>query len=80
MGSCRAFAFGLVCICARAQTGPGWSLARTAHFEVYAQAEAETARSTILWLEQLRALFVEQTGLKLEQAAPGAGDRLPFRQ
>jgi len=58
------------CLCAGAQTGAEWSLARTAHFEVYSQAGGETARSTALWLEQLRALFVGQTGLKLEDAVP----------
>jgi len=59
-----------VCLSARAQPYTGWSLARTAHFEVYSQAGAPTARSTVLWLEQLRALFVQQTGLTPGNAAP----------
>src|SRR5262249_44662515 len=60
----------VICLCARAQTGSGWSLARTPHFEVYSQAGAETARSTVLWLEGLRALFLQQTGMKLDDRAP----------
>jgi len=70
VGFCRAFALGLACLSAPAQTGLSWGQAKTAHFEVYSQAEAGTARSTVLWLEQLRALFVQQTSLNLDNAAP----------
>jgi tetratricopeptide (TPR) repeat protein len=41
---------------------PGWRLTRSPHFEIYSQAADETARSTALWLEQLRAFFLQQTG------------------
>ncbi len=35
-----------------------WTLARSAHFEVYSQAGEHNAQSTLLWLERVRAFFV----------------------
>jgi hypothetical protein len=66
----RFFSLFVLSACASAQTGSGWTLANTSHFEVYSQAGADTARSTLLWLEQLRALFLQQTGIPLDGRAP----------
>src|SRR5258708_13233477 len=52
----------VACYSAYALPAPGWRLTRSPHFEVYSQAADETARSTVLWLEQLRAFFLQQTG------------------
>ncbi len=69
VGLHRIAALGVLCLL-RAQTFSTWSLAKSSHFEVYSQAGAETARPAALWLEQLRAFFLQQTGLKLEDMAP----------
>jgi len=47
-----------------------WNLNRSAHFEVYAQAGPEKARALLVWLEQLRAFFARQPGVKLEDRPP----------
>src|SRR4051794_21238292 len=46
-----------------AREKPGWSVARSAHFAVYSDAGAETARSLAAGLERLRAFFVRHIGL-----------------
>ena len=58
------------CLCVPAFAEPGWSLARSNHFEVYSEASPEAARAALAWFEQLRAFFLAQTGLKLDQRAP----------
>ncbi len=58
------------CVCAYALPAPNWRLTRSPHFEVYTQAGDETARSTVLWLEQLRAFFLQQTGQKSDSLPP----------
>ena len=44
----------------------GWKLTRSDHFQVYSQSSDSNARSTLLWFEQLREFFLEQTGLTLD--------------
>jgi tetratricopeptide (TPR) repeat protein len=56
--------------CATALPAADWSLARSAHFEVYAQAGPEDARAVSLWFEQLRAFFSRQTGLPQDNRPP----------
>lgn len=58
---------GLVALAA--QQPPAWTVARSAHFEVYSQASGEKARNALVWFEQLRA-FVERNGMKLPEGAP----------
>ncbi|HEY2019431.1 MAG TPA: tetratricopeptide repeat protein [Bryobacteraceae bacterium] len=71
MGFHRLAALLAACLFAQAQPAAStWSRAKTTHFEVYSQAGAGTARAGLLWMEQLRAFFVQQTGLKLDAAAP----------
>jgi tetratricopeptide (TPR) repeat protein len=59
----RALTVALVAIGARAAPG-GWAVARSAHFEVYAQAGGEAARSALERFEQVRALLLQQTGFE----------------
>lgn len=47
----------LACGSALAAPAPGWLLARSPHFTVYAQASEQRARSILAWFEQLRAFF-----------------------
>ena len=44
----------------------GWRLTRSEHFEVYSQASDASARPATAWFEQLRAFFLEQTGLAID--------------
>ena len=46
--------------------GSGWRLTRSEHFEVYSQGGDASARSALLWFEQLRGFFIQQTGLTLD--------------
>ncbi|HJT89209.1 MAG TPA: tetratricopeptide repeat protein, partial [Bryobacteraceae bacterium] len=62
------------------------ALARSAHFEVYAQAGEPAARTVLAWFERLHAFFLQQTGLKLDDrpavrviAFASAQDYEPFR-
>jgi len=54
--------------CAQAQTDNDWRLTKSEHFEIYSQSADDTARSALLWFEQLRAFFLQQTGLKLDHS------------
>src|SRR5579872_5313329 len=45
-------------------------VARNAHFEVYSQAGPENARAVLAGFEQLRAYFLQQTGLQFENRPP----------
>jgi len=47
-----------------AGTVPSWRLARSHHFEVYAQASGERAVAILQQFEQLRAFFLQQRGWK----------------
>ncbi len=47
-----------------------WTLAKNSHFEVYSQAGDASARSTLMWFEQLRAFFERQAGLNLDNRPP----------
>jgi tetratricopeptide (TPR) repeat protein len=47
-----------------------WSLARSSHFEVYAQGHPETARALLLWFEQLRGYFAQQPNLNVGERRP----------
>ena len=44
----------------------GWRLTRSEHFEIYSQADDAGALSALLWFEQLRGFFLQQTGLTLD--------------
>jgi tetratricopeptide (TPR) repeat protein len=61
--------FSMLCA-AYARPAPTWRLARTNHFEIYSQAGDAAARSALLWFEQLRTFFQQQTGLNLDNRAP----------
>lgn len=55
---------------APAWAGSGWRLTRSDHFEVYSQSSDASARSTLVWFEQLRGFFLQQTGLTLDHLPP----------
>jgi tetratricopeptide (TPR) repeat protein len=48
---------------------PDWTRARSPHFEVYAQPDAN-AGQVLRWFERLRSFFVERTGVKLDGRLP----------
>jgi Tfp pilus assembly protein PilF len=62
-------ACGLLCAGAFAEPASRWTLVRSQHFEVYSQGPESTARTALQWFEQLRAFFLRQTGLKLDNSA-----------
>ena len=68
----RVTAFVLLSAGAFAGPATDYSLARSAHFEVYSQGSAVDARATLLEFERLRAFFAERTGLV-------QGNRQPVR-
>lgn len=57
--------FAALCASCRAASVSNWTLVKSEHFEVYSQRGGETARSALLWFEQLRA-FTQQSGLKFQ--------------
>jgi tetratricopeptide (TPR) repeat protein len=61
-------AFGLCCVCTCAPAASNWRLTRSEHFEIYSQVGDDASRSALLWFEQLRAFFLQQTGLKLDHS------------
>lgn len=61
--------FSVLCA-AYARPAPTWILATTKHFELYSQAGESTAGSALLWFEQLRTFFQQQTGLDLDTRPP----------
>ena len=65
-----AAALALWCLPALAFADPAWRLARSEHFEIYAQSNDQRAREMVLWLEQLRAFFQQQGGGKAASSAP----------
>ena len=44
-------------------SGADWTLARSAHFEIYSQEGEGEARTALQWFEQLRATVRQETGL-----------------
>jgi tetratricopeptide (TPR) repeat protein len=64
----------VVCACDSAvpsERNPAeWTVARSDHFEVYSEAGAQSARAALIWFEQLRTFFEEQSGIKLVNLAP----------
>lgn len=67
MGFVRSAAvFGLLGVCVCAQTPARWRLTRSDHFELYSQASDANARSSLIWLEQLRGFYLQKTGLTQE--------------
>jgi tetratricopeptide (TPR) repeat protein len=69
-GLCPLAALGMLCVSLHARSITAWSLARSEHFEVYSQAGDASARSALLWFEQLHAFFQQQTGLNLDNRLP----------
>jgi tetratricopeptide (TPR) repeat protein len=64
--SFRIAALLAIGLCAQAWAASGWRLTRSEYFEVYSQGSDASTRSTLLWLEQLRGFFLQQTGLTLD--------------
>src|ERR1700685_71659 len=62
-------ALSVACALAKASPEATWTVARSDHFEVYSEGDAGTARSALVWFEQLWAFF-EQSGFKLTQPRP----------
>src|SRR5260370_15709971 len=60
----------VVCYSAHALPAPTWRLTQSPRFEVYSQVADETARSTALWLEQLRTFFLQQSGQESDSLPP----------
>lgn len=48
----------------------GWTLARSAHFEVYSHAGGREARQVLVWFERLRGFLEQQTGVNLDSRLP----------
>jgi len=48
----------------QAATAPTWKLAKSEHFEVYAQSGEDSARTVLAWFEQLRSFFTAQSEAK----------------
>jgi tetratricopeptide (TPR) repeat protein len=59
-------ALAAIALAAPAWAGSGWRLTRSEHFEIYSQSGDASARSAVLWFEQLRGFFLQQTGLTLD--------------
>lgn len=64
------FAAAVICAYAGAAPDSAWTVARSAHFEVYSQAGVAPARSAILWFEQLHAFFSGQMKLDPDSRPP----------
>src|SRR5690348_13374180 len=74
------------CAPAHAQTARNWTLAANQRFEVYSQLGPESARTTLAWLERLRALLIRETGVQPDRLRPArligfatAADYRPYR-
>jgi tetratricopeptide (TPR) repeat protein len=72
----------------RASDAPtaSWRLTRSEHFEVYAQSSDQRARAILIWFEQLRAFFGQQSGWKSRSSTPvrvvvfaSPGEYQPYR-
>ncbi len=58
-----------VVVAAASPAAPGWNLVQSSHFEIYSHGDEASARSTLVWFEQLRALFVT-AGVELDRRPP----------
>jgi tetratricopeptide (TPR) repeat protein len=70
LGFHRIAALLVLSIFANAQPVPTWHLTRSEHFELYSQGDDSAARSALLWFEQLRAFYLQKTGLPPESLRP----------
>ena len=70
MGFHRIAALLVLCISANAQPAPAWRLTRSEHFELYSQGDDRSARSALVWFEQLRAFYLQKGGLAPESVRP----------
>jgi tetratricopeptide (TPR) repeat protein len=70
VGFHRIAALLVLSIFANAQPVPTWHLTRSEHFELYSQGDDSAARSALLWFEQLRAFYLQKTGLPPESLRP----------
>ena len=61
---------GAICSLASAPPEPTWTLARSAHFEVYSQAGEASAWTTLGWFEQLHAFFSGQMTIDFDRRPP----------
>lgn len=52
---------GALCVLGAASSAPAWSVARSEHLEIYAQAGPREALAAHRWFAQLRAFFAAQT-------------------
>jgi hypothetical protein len=66
----RLFALVAVCTPVFAAAAPAWRVTRSQHFEIYAQSSDQRAREVLLWFEQLRAFFRQQSGSNVRPAPP----------
>ena len=55
---------------ALAATVSPWRVTRSEHFEIYAQSSDQRARAMLLWFEQLRAFFQQQSGQTAGSSPP----------
>ena len=69
MGLYRIAGLLLLCIPAPGQPTT-WKLTRSDHFELYSQGDDAAARSALRWFEQLRAFYLQKTGLAPEALHP----------
>jgi hypothetical protein len=68
----RLAVFAALCFpaCCLGAGSPEWSLARSARFEVYAEAGAENPGALLVWFERLHGFFEQQTGVKTDSRPP----------
>ncbi len=58
------------CLCADASAATAWHLSRTEHFELYSQSDDSAARPLLIWFEQLRAFFLQQSVVRAHDLPP----------
>jgi hypothetical protein len=66
----RVAALLVLGISAPAQPALNWRLTRSEHFELYSQGDDAAARPALIWFEQLRAFYLQKTGLPPERLPP----------
>ncbi|HEV8038660.1 MAG TPA: hypothetical protein VGP62_07340 [Bryobacteraceae bacterium] len=70
MGLHRIAALLVLCISVNAQPTPTFRLTRSEHFELYSQGADVAARPALIWFEQLRAFYLQKSGLDPESLRP----------
>ncbi len=70
MGFRRVGAVLILSTCTHAQPTPSWRLTRSEHFELYSQGADAAARPALIWFEQLRAFYLQKSGLAPESLRP----------